>query len=172
MLAQSVLPLTLRRFAFARVAVPLPVNGARGKTHLLPSAMASGLRRSKSPFGGFSCATRNTPQRHAPDFRPVWPFPLTAGRSSREAGRKALPHSILKTRRNLAPRRCFHRRLRRAGLDAMKRLTGLTACEARTLPINSVNRATVARPTRTPPPSLISGSRPGSRKGSDRIIAR
>lgn len=59
-----------------------------------------------------------------------------------------------------------------AGLDAEKRLIGQTACEARTLPIDSVNRATVARPTRTPPPSPISGSRPGSRKGSASIIAQ
>src|SRR5687768_11659445 len=47
------------------------------------------------------------------------------------------------------------------------RLTSLTVPEARILTIASLNRATVARPTRTPPPSRIPGSRPGSPEGDD-----
>ena len=45
--------------------------------------------------------------------------------------------------------------------------TSLTVAEARVLAIASLNRATVARPTRTPPPSRIPGSRPGSPEGDD-----
>ena len=47
------------------------------------------------------------------------------------------------------------------------RLTSLTVPEARVLAIDSLSRATVARPTRTPPPSRIPGSRPGSHEGDD-----
>ena len=47
------------------------------------------------------------------------------------------------------------------------RLTSLTVPEARILTIASLNRATVARSTRTPPPSRIPGSRPGSPEGDD-----
>ena len=47
------------------------------------------------------------------------------------------------------------------------RLTSLTVPEARVLAIASLNRATVARPARTPPPSRIPGSRPGSPEGDD-----
>ena len=47
------------------------------------------------------------------------------------------------------------------------RLTSLTVPEARVLAIDSLSRATVARPTRTPPPSRIPGSRPGSPEGDD-----
>ncbi len=43
----------------------------------------------------------------------------------------------------------------------------LTVTEARILAIASLNRATVARPTRTPPPSRIPGSRPDSHEGGD-----
>ena len=47
------------------------------------------------------------------------------------------------------------------------RLTSLTVPEARVLAIDSLSRATVARPARTPPPSRIPGSRPGSPEGDD-----
>jgi hypothetical protein len=47
------------------------------------------------------------------------------------------------------------------------RLTSLTVPEARVLAIASLNRATVARPARTPSPSRIPGSRPGSPEGDD-----
>jgi hypothetical protein len=45
--------------------------------------------------------------------------------------------------------------------------TSLTVAEAQVLAIASLNRATVARPARTPPPSRIPGSRPGSHEGDD-----
>ena len=47
------------------------------------------------------------------------------------------------------------------------RLTSLTVPEARVLAIDSLSRATVARPARTPSPSRIPGSRPGSHEGDD-----
>jgi hypothetical protein len=43
----------------------------------------------------------------------------------------------------------------------------LTVTEARILAIASLNRATVARPTRTPPPSRIPDSKPDSCEGGD-----
>ena len=133
-----------------------------------PSPCAARLRSRRCPSPRKRGEGKGAlPPRHAPDFSSGLAVP--SHRREKQSGsgaRRPCLYSILKTRRNLAPRRCFHRRLQRAGLDAMKRLTGLAACEARILPIDSVNRATVARPTRTPPPSLISGSRPGSRKGN------
>ena len=47
------------------------------------------------------------------------------------------------------------------------RLTSLTFAEAPVLAIDSLSRATVARPARTPPPSRIPGSRPGSHEGDE-----
>jgi hypothetical protein len=96
---------------------------------------------------------------HAAEIRP--------GRCLKwEADTWTAPHSILKlTARPSASAGAFT--FGWVGWTRHSRLTSLTVPEARVLAIASLNRATVARSTRTPPPSRIPGSRPGSPEGDN-----